>query len=144
MEDQIKLIDHFSQLDEVQLKQLIEGSEIKTYQSGERILSADVSPDFYSFLITGKWWMQRQVVGIETPREWIDDRPGNWHGGIGLIDKIAPPTVKAETVCHVIHVPRDLLNALAGESPHLAISMLRGVSGGATMLYDHAIDNLCV
>lgn len=141
MEDQLKAIDHFSQLDDHQLQRLVAGSEIKRYGAGDRILSADVSPDFYSFLVEGRWWMQRKIVGVEPPKDWIDDRPGNWHGGIGLIDKIAPPTVKAKTDCQVIHVPRDLLDALAAENPHLAVTMLRGVSGGASMLYNHALEH---
>lgn len=141
MKTAIQTIDHFSQLDQAQLQRLIARSEIKQYSTGDSILSADVSPDFYSFLIAGRWWMQRQIVGVEPPRDWIDDRPGNWHGGLGLIDKIAPPTVKAETACQVIHVPRDLLDTLAAENPHLAVTMLRGVSGGATMLYNHALEH---
>ena len=141
MKTAIQTIDHFSQLDQAQLQRLIAGSEIKHYSAGDSILSPDVSPDFYSFLIEGRWWMQRKIVGVEPLRDWIDDRPGNWHGGIGIIDKIAPPTVKAETDCQVIHVPRDLLDALATENPHLAITMLRGVSGGTTMLYKHALEH---
>ena len=138
MEKKIRSIDHFQRLDDVQIKRLLDSSDVRHYQAGEQILSAEVSPNFYSFLISGKWWMQRQIVGVETVKEWVDDRPGNWHGGIVLIDRIAPPTVKAETDCVVIHIPTNLLNELAAQNAHLAVAMLRGVSGGSTMLYEHA------
>ncbi|MGF1524626.1 MAG: Crp/Fnr family transcriptional regulator [Leptolyngbyaceae cyanobacterium] len=141
METILKTIDHFSRLSPTQLKRLIEESNIQNYRADDSILSPEQSPDFYSFLIQGKWWMQRQIVGTESPRTWIDDRPGNWHGGIGLIDKVAPPLVKATTDCTVIHIPRDVLDSLAAENPHLAVTMLRGISGGSTLLYEHALAN---
>jgi CRP-like cAMP-binding protein len=131
-------IDHFSQLDPAALKRLLDGSRITTYPQGATILDPGHSGGFYSFLIEGRWWMSRLVVGVATPREWVDDRPGNWHGGITLIDRVAPPTVRAETDCVVLHVPRDLLDDLAAGNAHLAHAMLRGLRGGATMLHRHA------
>ncbi|MEM1241757.1 MAG: cyclic nucleotide-binding domain-containing protein [Cyanobacteria bacterium P01_H01_bin.26] len=142
MKEIIQSIDHFSQLSEDQLRYLINVSLIQHYQPNQPILSSELSPQFYSFLLRGQWWMQRQIVGTTSPREWVDDRPGNWHGGIALIDKIAPPTVKAMTTCQVLHVPHDVLERLASENMHLAITMLRGVSGGSTMLYEHALSLL--
>lgn len=137
MKDTLHAIDHFSDLDVDQLHRLVTGSRIESYDQGASILDPQTSPNFYSFLIEGRWWMRRTIIGAG-PREWIDDRPGNWHGGIGLIDKVAPPEVRAETDCTVIHVPRDLLDTLAAENAHLGIAMLRGVRGGATMLHKHA------
>ncbi|MEO0770550.1 MAG: hypothetical protein AAFY72_14175, partial [Cyanobacteria bacterium J06649_4] len=73
MRDTISAIDHFSQLSEDQLDRLLSGSEIKEYAAGESILSADESPSFYSFLIQGRWWMQRRIVGVLSLKEWIDE-----------------------------------------------------------------------
>lgn len=137
MRERIAAIDHFSGLDAGQLDRLLAGSRVERYAAGAPILDPETSPAFYSFLIEGRWWMRRTIKGV-APREWIDDRPGNWHGGIGLIDAVAPPEVKAETDCTVLHVPRNLLDELAGENPHLGVAMLRGVRGGATMLHKHA------
>lgn len=39
---------------------------------------------------------------------------------MGLIDKIILPTAKAKTDCQVVHVARDVLNALAAENSYLA------------------------
>ncbi len=136
--ESVRSIDHFSELSDEQAIRLISGSSQKSYDTGASILDPNQSQAIYSFLISGKWWMRRTIIGVSEPREWIDDRPGNWHGGIALIDKVAPPEVRAETDCIVLHVPRDLLDDLAAENPHLAQAMLRGISGGATMLYDHA------
>lgn len=135
---EIEQIDHFSGLSEMEVDRLISGSEVSEYTAGDVILDPVRSQSIYSFLVSGRWWMARRVVGTETAREWIDDRPGNWHGGIALIDKIAPPEVRAETACTVLHVPRDLLDDLAAGNAHLAQAMLRGVRGGATMLHKHA------
>ena len=131
-------IDHFSALDGDALDRLLDGSELATYGAGDAILDPTRSRGVYSFLVEGRWWMRRTVVGVAEPREWVDDRPGNWHGGIALIDMIAPPEVRAETDCAVLHVPRDLLDGLASSNAHLAHAMLRGVRGGATMLHRHA------
>ena len=135
---QIAAIDHFSGLDGAGLDRLLAGSRVATYAAGEAILDPKTSPGVYSFLVQGRWWMRRRIVGVAEPREWVDDRPGNWHGGIGLIDRVAPPEVRAETDCTVIHVPRDLLDDLAADNAHLVHAMLRGVRGGATMLHEHA------
>ncbi|MEM9795919.1 MAG: cyclic nucleotide-binding domain-containing protein [Pseudomonadota bacterium] len=138
MRAEIAGIDHFSGLSAPELDRLLEGAELRSYGAGDTILDPEHSQAIYSFLVRGKWWMARQVIGTDAPREWIDDRPGNWHGGIALIDKIAPPQVRAETDCTVLHVPRDLLDDLAAGNAHLALAMLRGVRGGATMLHKHA------
>lgn len=134
----IARIDHFSGLSANELETLLNCSTIVDYAAGDTILDPDRSKATYSFLVRGSWWMQRRIVGVDEPRDWTDDRPGNWHGGIGLIDKVAPPEVKAETDCTVLHVPRDLLDNLAACNAHLAHAMLRGVRGGATMLHRHA------
>lgn len=136
--DALHTIDHFSGLSDVETKRLLDGSTVETYTEGAKILDPARSQSVYSFLISGRWWMRRRIIGVDEPREWIDDRPGNWHGGIALIDKVAPPEVRAETDCVVLRVPRDLLDDLAAENAHLAQAMLRGVSGGATMLYNHS------
>jgi signal-transduction protein with cAMP-binding, CBS, and nucleotidyltransferase domain len=135
----IAAVDHFSQLPPEQLALLLAEADLVTYEAGATILDPARSQAIYSFLIEGRWWMARRIVGVEPQRIWIDDRPGNWHGGIAIIDKVAPPEVRAETNCTVLHVPRDLLDDLAAANPHLAVTMLRGISGGATMLYEHAL-----
>lgn len=38
----------------------------------------------------------------------------------------------------MIFVPADLLAETAAENAHLALAMLRGIQGGATVLYKHA------
>ncbi|WP_420391515.1 hypothetical protein [Acuticoccus sp.] len=81
--------------------------------------------------------LDRLVAGSTLAHDRADDRPGNWHGGIALIDRLAPPRVRAEADCAVLHWPRDLLDDLAGENAHLGIAMLRGVRGGATMRHAH-------
>jgi len=136
--EKLRSIDHFNGLSDDALTHLLKGSDLQTYAKGSTILDPEHSQSVYSFLISGRWWMRRKIVGVDAPREWIDDRPGNWHGGIGLIDMVAPPEVRAETDCTVLHVPRDLLDDLAAANAHLAQAMLRGVSGGATMLYKHS------
>lgn len=135
----VAAIDHFSGLTNAQLDLLLAGSEITAYAPGDTILDPVRSRAVYSFLVSGRWWMRRTIVGVPEPREWVDDRPGNWHGGIGLIDKVAPPEVRAEVETTVLHVPRDLLDDLAAADVHLAHAMLRGVAGGSSMLHAHAV-----
>ncbi|MEM7644624.1 MAG: hypothetical protein AAF366_19180 [Pseudomonadota bacterium] len=135
--NRLAAIDHFSDLSPDQLDRLLAGSDLVDYAAGAPILDPAKAPGGYAFLISGRWWMRRTIQG-SAPRDWVDDRPGNWHGGIPLIDAVAPPEVRAEDACSVLHVPRDLLNALAGENRHLGVAMLRGVRGGATMLHAHA------
>ncbi len=134
----IARIDHFSELDDVAMKKLINGSEIVRYEADSTILDPASPRRCYSFLIEGRWWMSRKVVGSDTPFEWTDDRPGNWHGGVALFDAVAPAQVKAETACVVLHAPRELLEEIAAQNNHLALAMLRGIQGGATVLFRHA------
>lgn len=140
IQKKLRTIDHFSKLDEKALARLIDGSEIKAYEPREVILDPANPRAGFTFLIEGLWWMSRQIVGAETPFEWTDDRPGNWHGGVPVFDAVAPAYVKAETRCEVIFVPAELLTELASGNPHLALAMLRGIQGGATVLYKHATE----
>ncbi|MEM8849577.1 MAG: hypothetical protein AAGE03_06020 [Pseudomonadota bacterium] len=130
-------IDHFSGLSANQLNRLLDGSDLVDYEASAPILDPTKAPGGYAFLVAGRWWMRRTIQGT-MPHDWVDDRPGNWHGGIPLIDAVAPPEVRAEDACTVLHVPRDLLNQLAAQNRHLGAAMLRGVRGGAAMLHAHA------
>lgn len=87
----VSTIDHFSGLSDAELERLNEESTIREYGAGDTILDLDRSQALYSFLVEGRWWMRRTIIGVTEPREWINDRPGNWHGGVGFIDKVAPP-----------------------------------------------------
>ena len=133
-------IDHFSTLDPESLAALVDGSELTDYAEGTTILDPAAPRTEYSFLVEGAWWMRRVMVGVATPFEWTDDRPGNWHGGVALYDTIAPVTVRATVDSTVLHVPSELLERLAGANAHLALAMLRGVQGGGTVLYRHATE----
>ena len=133
-------IDHFSALDPDAMKDLVDGSELARYGTDETILDPARPRAAYSFLVEGRWCMRRDMVGVSKPFEWDDDRPGNWHGGVGLFDAVAPVTVRAVEPCTVLHVPRDLLERLMRADAHLALAMLRGAQGGATVLYRHATE----
>lgn len=137
-EQKLSEIDHFSELDAPALAKLNDSAEIATYDAGEVILDPAMPRAGFTFLIEGRWWMSRHMVGAATPFEWTDDRPGNWHGGVALFDAVAPAYVKAETTCEVIFVPAPVLAELAADNAHLALAMLRGIQGGATVLYKHA------
>lgn len=134
----LREIDHFSKLDDAALARLIDGAEFTTYEAGDVILDPATTRAGFTFLIKGRWWMSRRIVGAATPFEWTDDRPGNWHGGVALFDAVAPAHVKAENRCEVVYVPAPLLAELAAGNAHLALAMLRGIQGGATVLYKHA------
>ncbi|MEO0619831.1 MAG: hypothetical protein AAFZ01_11210 [Pseudomonadota bacterium] len=134
----LSAIDHFSKLGETALARLIDGAEFATYEAGDVILDPSAPRAGFTFLIVGRWWMSRHIVGAATPFEWTDDRPGNWHGGVALFDAVAPAHVKAEVRCEVVYVPAPLLAELAAKDAHLALAMLRGIQGGATVLYRHA------
>lgn len=139
-EQKLSDIDHFSKLDKAELAKLVDGAEFTTYDTGEVVLDAATPREGFTFLIEGRWWMSRHIVGAETPFEWTDDRPGNWHGGVALFDAVAPAHVKAETRCEVVYVPAALLAELAAGNAHLGLAMLRGIQGGATVLYKHATE----
>ncbi|MEM8751057.1 MAG: cyclic nucleotide-binding domain-containing protein [Pseudomonadota bacterium] len=140
IEQKLSEIDHFSKLDRAALIRLTKEAEFTTCDAGETILDPATPRAGFTFLIKGCWWMSRHIVGAETPFEWTDDRPGNWHGGVALFDAVAPAHVKAETQCEVIFVPASLLVELAANDAHLAQAMLRGIQGGATVLYRHATE----
>ncbi|MEM7547890.1 MAG: hypothetical protein AAF367_20385 [Pseudomonadota bacterium] len=139
-EQKLSEIDHFSKLDKTGLATLLLEAEITTYAAGEIILDPPSPRAGFTFLIEGRWWMSRHIVGAVTPFEWTDDRPGNWHGGVALFDAVAPAHVKAKTSCEVIFVPAPILAEIAAENSHLALAMLRGIQGGATVLYKHATE----
>ncbi|MEM0921830.1 MAG: hypothetical protein AAGI13_02220 [Pseudomonadota bacterium] len=141
-EQKLSEIDHFSKLDETELAKLLQDAEIRTYDVGEIILDPAKPRAGFTFLIEGRWWMSRHIVGAATPFEWTDDRPGNWHGGVALFDAVAPAHVKSEMPCEVIFVPAPLLAELAAKNAHLALAMLRGIQGGATVLYKHATEGV--
>ncbi|MEM8554892.1 MAG: hypothetical protein AAGF71_08730 [Pseudomonadota bacterium] len=123
-----------------QVDGLLTDSEVLYYTTGDTVLSPHAPPQVYSFLIEGRWWMQRKIAGAD-PVEWTDDRPGNWHGGVSLIDAVAPALVTAETDCTVLHVPRDVLDRLVAENAHLGSPCSVGCAVGPRCCINRPLAN---
>ncbi|GFE63525.1 hypothetical protein [Litoreibacter roseus] len=125
----------FAQLSEQAFDTLITASRLMTAQTGEKALDRDRPPHGFTFLLEGSWTMHRHLPGVETPVVWVDDRPGSWHGGVPAIDAIAPADVWADTPSHMMFVPASVMLPLLRTEPTVARHMLRGIHGGAELLW---------
>ena len=103
--------------------------------AGDKILTRGRAPDGFTFLIEGRWTMRRWPAGASETVVWEDDRPGSWHGGVRAIDAIAPADVVADAPSRLILVSAAVLLKLARTSARVARTLLRGIEGGASLLW---------
>ncbi|MEL7397763.1 MAG: hypothetical protein AAFN44_15495 [Pseudomonadota bacterium] len=128
----------FAQLSEQAFGKLISASRLMTAKTGEKVLDRERPPEGFTFLLKGSWTMHRHLLGVEEPVVWVDDRPGSWHGGVAAIDAIAPADVWAETPSHMMFVPASVMLPLLRTEPTVVRHLLRGIHGGAELLWTSA------
>lgn len=125
----------FEHLAEETFATLISVSALITAEAGKKVLDREKAPEGFTFLLQGKWTMHRHVPGGTTPVVWTDDRPGSWHGGVAPVDAIAPADVWADLPSRLMFVPTSVMLPLLRTEPYLAHHILRGLHGGAELLW---------
>jgi hypothetical protein len=137
--DELQGIPRFSSLSSSDLQLLSEASTARTVDAGAVVIDkhAPTQAAVFTFLISGAWTMRRFVNGIAEPAVWIDRRPGSWHGGVNLIDAVAPAIVTADEPSRLLTVPVATVLGLAQRNSRFGQMMLAGLRGGADLLDDH-------
>jgi CRP-like cAMP-binding protein len=135
--DEIRKLPHFAVLSDREFNWLMERAKVVTLDPGDVVLSREIRPNHFTFLISGKWTMRRWPRGIDKPVERTDERPGSWHGGIDVIDVIAPADVVANENSRVIVVPRTAVHELMSRVPNFAQGMLIGIAANVEAINAH-------
>jgi hypothetical protein len=115
----------------------LERAKVVSLDRGDVVLSRDIRPNHYTFLIEGRWTMRRWARGVEAPVVWTDDRPGSWHGGVDVIDVLAPADVVVESHARVLVVPRQAVHELMTRAPGFAQRMMDGLKEGVNRIHEH-------
>jgi CRP-like cAMP-binding protein len=137
--DEIRKLPHFAVLSEREFNWLLERAKVVSLDRGDVVLSRDIRPNHYTFLIEGRWTMRRWARGVDTPVVWTDDRPGSWHGGIDVIDVLAPADVVVDSHARILVVPRQAVHELMARAPGFAIHMMQGLTEGVNRIHDHVV-----
>lgn len=135
--DEIRNLPHFAVLSDREFNWLMERAKVVTLDPGDVVLSRDIRPNHFTFLIEGRWTMRRWPRGVDRPVVWTDDRAGSWHGGIDVVDVIAPADVVADAHSRVIVTPRQAIHELMMRSPAFAQKMLAGLAQGVERINAH-------
>ena len=119
-------------------------SKVLNAPAGAQILHRDRAPKAFTFLIEGKWTMHRYVAGRREPVVREDDPAGSWHGGVSAIDAVAPVNVFTEETSLLLETPISFMLDLCRCNPDVARALLRGIQGGADLLWsslqnDHSV-----
>lgn len=137
--DEIRKLPHFAVLSDKEFNWLLERSKVVSLDRGDVVLSRDIRPNHYTFLIEGRWTMRRWARGVDAPVVWTDDRPGSWHGGIDVIDVMAPADVVVESYARILVVPRQAVHELMTRVPNFALRMMDGLREGVDRIHEHVV-----
>lgn len=135
--DEIRKLPHFGILSDREFNWLMERAKIVTLGPGDVVLSREIRPNHFTFLISGRLTMRRWPRGLDRPVVRSDDRPGAWHGGIDILDVIAPADVVAEESSRIIIVPRQALHEMMSRVPKFGQSILVGIAALVEDIYSH-------
>ena len=94
---ELRVIPFFSEFSDVQADWLLERREVFSQTENSLIYAEGNPSNAFWLLVKGEWEMVRRVRGVSEPLVYRSDKPGTWHGGVALIDTIAPASARAES-----------------------------------------------
>lgn len=136
--EEIRKLPIFAGLSERDLAWLLERSRLVTVDPGDMVISRNVRPNHFTFLVIGRWTMRRTSAGSSEPLVVTDDRPGSWHGGLDTLDVLAPCDVQVDVLSRVLIAPRPAIHELMVRVPAFGYRMLVGVRSIVDKVADYA------
>ncbi len=120
-----------------QLDWLTKRAEFLRMGEGNLFYDNTAAPEHYFYiLLEGEWLVTRQILGTQQVLSQQGGSPGAWHGGVELIEAVAPAKAKAVTDCTICRIHQDVMFRLIAESPGLAKHLLAGYVEGIKKILD--------
>ncbi|WP_298545687.1 hypothetical protein [uncultured Aquimarina sp.] len=130
-------VPFFDALSEEQLKQVANEAQEFGFEKGETIKTREETNTTFWILLYGSWSIKRFLNGTEEPAFYETDKLGSWHGGISIIDVIAPAEIKATSYSYVMQVNPKLMEKWIQDGMPIQEHLLKGIGFGGKLLYDH-------
>jgi hypothetical protein len=113
------------------VKYLIANCEVLHLNAETLLREEDENPlsDFL-VLLEGEWIMQRWVRGVKEPLIFQSSKPGTWHGGIALVDTVAPATVKTLSESYILKIPEQVMYEMIRRDYPITTHILKGAHWG--------------
>lgn len=130
-------VPFFNALSKEQLKQVANEAQEFGFDSGEIIRAKEETNNPFWILLYGSWSMKRFLNNQKEPVLYETDRLGSWHGGISIIDTIAPAEIKATSHSYIMQVSPNLMEKWIQDGLPIQEHLLKGIGFGGKLLYDH-------
>lgn len=123
----------FKNFDTTQLAYLQANSKIMELEADTYLRIQDDNPIDFLVLLEGEWTMERHLRGIKKPMIFSSNKIGSWHGGIDLVDMMAPATVKTDAASKILSIPKKAMNDMIKRNFPITIHIIKGIKFGAEM-----------
>lgn len=134
-------VPFFSALSRKQLQQVANEAEEFGFEKGETIRRKSDSNNPFWILLYGSWSMKRFLNTTKEPLVYNTDRLGSWHGGISIIDTIAPAEIKATSYSYIMRVGTELMEKWIKDGLPIQEHLLKGIGFGGRLLHEHLRSN---
>ncbi|MEM8908844.1 MAG: hypothetical protein AAGD05_13440 [Bacteroidota bacterium] len=134
--DQLSNVPFFSQLSIDQLQRVATEAQTFRFQADEIVRAENDLAEVYWILLEGSWIMERFIDQAQ-PLIYQTDKPGTWHGGIAIIDAIAPPRVWTTSESLLLSVTAKRMQKWVADQLPIIEHLLNGIAGGAGLLKAH-------
>ncbi len=140
--EKLSKVPFFSALSRKQLEQVAQEAEEFGFEANEILRKREDTHNPFWILLYGSWSMRRFLDGVEKPVVYKTDRLGSWHGGISIIDTIAPAEIKATSHSYIMRVSPELMEKWIKEGLPIREHLLKGIGFGGSLLYEHLGSNI--
>ena len=135
---EIRELPIFAGVTDRDLAWLLERSRLVTVDPGDVVISREVRPNHFVFLLVGRWSVFRFPQHTAEPLTLVEDRPGVWQGGgLDMLDVLAPCEVRVEVLSRLLLTPRTAINDLSLRVPALGRRLLAGLRTRVDQVADH-------
>ncbi|MEW8507863.1 MAG: cyclic nucleotide-binding domain-containing protein [Candidatus Thiodiazotropha sp.] len=140
---QLAELTFFQAIDREVIARLAVESEVRQLEQGEILLHQHDRAIALYFLLSGKVQFLIHVAGMDDLLVGTDSEPGSLIGWSALRAPYRHTvTVRCETECSLMRIPRTVLTEVMEQSPHSAHSLLRRVAEVLARRLEHNRDRL--
>ncbi|MFC0185043.1 hypothetical protein SAMN04515674_11552 [Pseudarcicella hirudinis] len=126
----------FNAFSDKQLLFLALNSKVLNIQKDSYLRVLDEKPSDFLVLLEGEWLMERKIRGVREPYVYISEKPGSWHGGIDMVDMIAPATVKVLRDSQILRIPKDVMHDMIRREFPITLYILEELRDGVIEFLD--------
>lgn len=137
--EKLSKVPFFDALSRKQLEQVAKEAEEFGFNAGETVREKTDANNPFWILLYRSWSMKRFLSTTKEPIVYETDKLGSWHGGISIIDTIAPAEIKATSHSYIMRVSPDLMEKWVIDGLPIQEHLLKGIGFGGNLLYENFI-----